>query len=178
MTELGNDPHATRVRRTPKARARWRVLGAGLLAVLLASVLFWTTVDEANAMGNKCLFSAVKGVVLDNGTPVQGARIERSYKWMWKDQTGADGTVTDAAGAFSLPSIWGGSFFGSLLPHEPLVRQTILIKHAGKSYKAWMFNKGEYAENGELKGRPISLVCRLDAEPTHHGEVFGICEPQ
>lgn len=178
MTGLGNDKQATHADATKRPRARWRLPAAGLLAVLLASVLFWTTVDEANAMGKKCLFSEVSGVVLDHGTPVEGATIERSYKWMWKDKTGGDTTLTDAKGAFALPSIWGGSFFGSLLPHEPLVRQTILIKHAGQTYKAWMFNKGEYAENGELKGRPISLVCRLEAEPTHHGEVFGICEPQ
>jgi len=60
--------------------------------------LFFTTAVEANAMGKMCLFSAVKGVVLDHGKPVEGATIERSYKWMWNDQVGVDKTVTDAQG--------------------------------------------------------------------------------
>jgi hypothetical protein len=73
--------------------------------------------------------------------------------------------------------IWGRSLSASLLPHEPNVRQTILIKHQGKTYDAWFFNKGDYEENDELR-RPIRLVCRLESEPTRRGEVFGICEPQ
>lgn len=129
-------------------------------------------------MGNLCLFSAVTGVVLDHGRPVEGARLERSYEWRWKPESGRDETRTDADGRFRLPAITRGSLLGSLLPHEPFVRQTLLIHHAGRTYQAWMFNKGEYAENGELGGRPISLVCRLEASPEHHGEVYGICEPQ
>lgn len=183
MARLWNGRDTTRTRKlalSQAARPHWRLLRAGqiLLPLLLCCALFLTTADEANAMGKMCLFSAVRGVVLDHGQPVKGASIERSYKWMWNDQTGNDETTTDAQGAFSLPVIWGQSLFGSLMPHEPNVRQTILIKYAGKSYEAWLFNKGEYAENGELKGRPISLTCRLEAEPARHGEVYGICEPQ
>lgn len=169
----GRAPH-------PMTGSHWGFprVGRWCLFALFSCVLFLTIADEANAMGKMCLFSAVKGVVLDHGKPVEGASIERSYKWMWNDQTGNDAATTDAQGAFSMPAIWRHSFLGSLLPHEPVVRQTILIKVAGKSYEAWMFNKGEYAENGELRGRPISLICRLEAEPARHGEVFGICEPQ
>ena len=107
-------------------------------------------------MGKKCLFSAVKGVVLDHGRPVEGAIIERSYKWSWKDQSGGDNTTTDARGAFSLPVIWGHSLSASLLPHEPLISQTILIKYGGKSYDAWLFS------NGAIK-RTMSLM----AAPSH-----------
>ena len=178
MSVLGKGRDAPRAHESRKSRSRWRLSGIGLLPVLLACVLFWTTADEANAMGKMCLFSAVKGVVLDHGKPVEGATLERTYKWMWKNETGGDNTVTDARGAFQFPAIWGSSLLGSLLPHEPVVDETILIHHAGQTYKAWMFTRGNYDENGELKGRPISLVCRLEAEVTHHGDVYGICEPQ
>ncbi|WP_246004546.1 carboxypeptidase-like regulatory domain-containing protein [Plasticicumulans acidivorans] len=151
---------------------------AGGLAVAFASALFLLHVQEAQAMGNLCLFSALSGVVLDHGKPVEGARIERSFTWQSNGETGVDETHTDARGSFSLPVIFRRSLLASLLPHEPFIRQTILIHHAGKTYQAWMFNKGEYAENGELGGRPISLVCRLEAEPAHRDGVFGICEPQ
>ncbi len=129
-------------------------------------------------MGKMCLFSAVRGVVLDHGKPVAGATIERSYHWAWKDQAGGDSTVTDDKGGFAFPAIWGHSLLGSLLPHEPFVEQTILIHHAGNTYKAWMLDKRNYKENGELGERPVSLVCRLEAEIEHHGKVYGICEPQ
>ena len=158
----------------------WRFsrIGPRLLPGLLVCVLLLTTADEANAMGKMCLFSAVRGVVLDHGKPVEGARIERSYKWSWKNEGGSDQATTDAQGAFALPAIWGHSLLGSLLPHEPFVEQTILIHHAGNTYKAWMLDKRNYNENGELGGRPVSLVCRLEAEVVHHGKVYGICEPQ
>lgn len=129
-------------------------------------------------MGRMCLFSAVKGVVLDHGKPVEGAIIERSYEWGWKSQLGSDSTSTNSHGDFHLPVIWGYSLLGSLLPHQPVVRQTILIKYGGKSYEAWLVNKMGYEQNDELDGRPITLTCRLEAEPARHGKVFGICEPQ
>ena len=128
-------------------------------------------------MGRMCLFSAVKGVVLDHGVPVEGATIERSYDWGWKNQSGSDNTLTGENGEFALPAIWGWSILGSLLPHEPFVTQTILITHGGKSYKGWLMDKRGYEENDELDGRPISVTCRLDTEPARHGKVFGICEP-
>ena len=59
-----------------------------------------------------------------------------------------------------------------------MVKQTILTVHEGKSYKAWYFFKRNYKDNGELDGRPIQMVCRLEREPAKHGEVFGICELQ
>lgn len=151
---------------------------------------------EANAMDRMCLFSAVHGVVLDHGKPVAGATIERSYNWGWNDQSGGDQTTTDAQGAFALPAIWGRSLLGAILPHEPVIEQTILIKYAGRTWKAWMKDKHNYHENGELAGldddgklfgydasgklvgRPISLVCRLEAELKRRSTVYGICEPQ
>jgi hypothetical protein len=57
-----------------------------------------------------------------------------------------------------------------------MVRQTILIKHAGQTHKAWMFDKANYDDNGELQGKPIRLTCRLESHPTRRGDVFGICE--
>ena len=159
---------------SPKAPVR---LAQTLLLVLIASALFFTHAERANAMGKMCLFSAVKGVVLDHGVPVEGAILERTYQWAWKDQSGGDKAVTGAAGEFAFPAMWGQSLLGSILPHEPVVDETILIHHGDKTYKAWMFTRGNYREDGEL-GRPIVLVCRLEAEVTHHGRVYGICEPQ
>ncbi len=126
-------------------------------------------------MAKMVIFSAVQGKVTQAGKPVAGALVEREFRWAWKQETAVDSTQTNAAGQFSLPTIERGTLMGSLLPHEPNIRQTILIKHAGKTHKAWMFDKGNYKPLGEI-GKPIVMTCRLEAEPTHRGEVFGICE--
>lgn len=183
MKRGGNGGFAMASRGTPNAREvapSWGPQRGWLkpMAAFGLALLTTTTACEAYAMGRMCLFSAVKGVVLDHGKPVEGATIERSYKWAWKDRSGSDSATTDVQGAFSLPAIWGRSLLGSILPHEPYVRQTILIRYGGKSYEAWLFNKAGYEENDELDGRPIALVCRLEVEPTRRGKVFGICEPQ
>lgn len=128
-------------------------------------------------MAKMVLFSAVSGTVLSGGQPVAGAIVEREYRWAWKPETGTDRTETNARGEFSLPAIARSSQMGSLLPHEPNVRQTILIKHNGQTYKAWMFDKGNYKSEGEI-GRPIIMICRIDSEPSHRGDVFGICDLQ
>ena len=146
-------------------RALRPLLAAGLLLAL-----------SGTSMAKMVIFSAVQGRVLEQGEPVAGAVVEREFRWAWKDETGTDRATSGADGSFSLPAIERSSFLGSLLPHEPMVRQTILIRHGGKTYKAWMFDKGNYDNNGELKGRPIVMVCRLENAPKKTGEVFGICD--
>ena len=129
-------------------------------------------------MGKMVLFSAVRGTVLLQGQAVAGAVVEREFEWAWKSESGRDSTRTDGNGQFSLPAITRSSFLGSLLPHEPVVRQVISIDHGGKRYKAWATFKRDYDDNGELDGKPIVMTCRLEAEPQRRGEIFGICELQ
>ena len=127
-------------------------------------------------MAQRVLFSAVQGQVLEAGKPVAGASVERSWRWAWKKESGADVAVTDAAGAFSLPRVTGRSLLGGLVPHEPFVEQTILIRHNGRSFKAWMLDKRDYDDNSESGGKPVRLICRLEAPFARHGQVSGICE--
>ncbi len=142
----------------------------------VVGLMLFLSTGVSNAMADMCLFSEVDGVVVKGGTPVASAVVEQEYRWAWKDETGTKEVKTDADGKFHFPAIVKSSFFGSLLPHEPMVRQTLLIKQDGKVYKAWMFDKGNYQQNGELQGKPISLYCDLDEPLSHKGEVYGICQ--
>lgn len=143
---------------------------------IFAIVLLLMTTGEAYAMSKMYLFSEVKGVVVKKGIPVKDAIVEQEFRWAWKDETGSAQTKTDENGKFSFPAVVRSSFFGSLLPHEPMITQTILIRHEGNVYKAWMFDKGNYKENGELNGKVISLYCELEEPLSHKGEVYGICQ--
>ncbi len=127
-------------------------------------------------MGKLVIFSPVTGRVLLNGEPVAGAKVEREYHWGWNDEVGRDATKTAADGSFSLPLVERTSVLGSLLPHEPVINQTIVIRHDGKVSTAWAHFKHDYALNGELQGKPVALTCRLEAEPERRGDVFGIGE--
>lgn len=128
-------------------------------------------------MAKMVIFSAVSGKVLHDGKPVAGATVEREFHWGWKDETGRDSTTTGPDGEFALPRIERSSLLGSLLPHEPVIAQDLTIRHAGKAYKAWMFNKHSYGDNAENAGKPLRLVCRLEAVPVRHdGGYYGICD--
>lgn len=131
-------------------------------------------------MGKLYLFSEVKGVVVHNGEPVAGAVVEQSYRR--DDEQGRAETKTDAQGQFRFAAVIKQSLLASIRPHQPLIHQSLLIKHEGTTYKAWLYDKLNYAENGELDGKPISLYCSLEA-PLEHTEirskvnaVYGICE--
>lgn len=132
-------------------------------------------------MAPKVLFSEVEGVVTRDGKPVKDARVEREYLWAWNDSRGSDHAVTDATGTFSLPRITGKTFLGGLLPHEPIIEQTIRIVVDDQSFEGWIFTKRNYDQNGELGGRPIRLRCDLGREPalTETGVIdqgfFGVC---
>ncbi len=149
----------------------WRLLAAAL-GVCVGLV----TAFSEDAMADLTIFSAVQGQVTSGGQPVAGATVERSWRWMWKKEDGADSAMTAADGSFAFPAIARRSLFGSLVPHEPFVEQTMLIRFQGQTFKAWMLDKRNYEANGELDGKPIRLICRLEAPFQRHGRVSGICE--
>lgn len=152
-------------------RRRARRAGLGLASLALAALLGM----QGQAMANKVIFSAVSGQVLLQGQPVAGAQVERSARW--DDEQAKDGAATSADGRFSLPPITRKrGLLENFLASEPFIEQTILIQHGGKTYKAWVFRKRNYREEGELDGRPIRLTCRLETEPQSRGKVFGVCE--
>jgi hypothetical protein len=145
--------------------------GLGLAALALAALLGM----QGQAMANKVIFSAVSGQVLLQGQPVAGAQVARSARW--DNEQAEDGAATSADGRFSLPPITRKrGLLESILPSEPFIEQSILIQHGGKTYKAWVFRKRNFRDDGELDGRPIRMTCRLDSEPQSRGKVFGVCE--
>ena len=131
---------------------------------------------QGTAMAKMVLWLAMKGRVLMNGQPAAGAVLVRHDDWHWKDEKGSDRAVANVAGEFVFPAIDGSSFFGGLLPHEPVIRQEMIIEYQGAIYAAWNGYKGSYKPHSENDGRPINLVCRLDAQRTAHGQVTGLCE--
>jgi len=144
--------------------------------LLPATLVLVAGLWQGEAMAKMVIFSAVQGKVLLNGSAVKGAEVVRRYRWTWKREDGEDRTFTDEGGKFSMPPIERSSLLGSLLPHEPVIEQTITIRHLGRDYDAWMLDKRDYDLNSELQGKAIVMTCHLEAEPARHGKVFGICE--
>jgi hypothetical protein len=132
-------------------------------------------------MGKLYLFSEVRGVVTQNGKPVSGATVEQTYAY---DEKISRMTQTNDAGEFFFPEVVMRSFWASIMPHEKRVEQTIKIKYEGGEYMAWAYVKHNYRQNGELDGKPISMLCALEAQPKRTevkskvNSVFGICDLQ
>ncbi|MEZ5578865.1 MAG: DUF6795 domain-containing protein [Candidatus Competibacteraceae bacterium] len=148
-----------------------------LIAIFILVFLVSNSIlEHAMAFTKKLyLFSEVNGLVLSKGQPIPNVEVERIYNWGWKDITKQETVMTDQEGRFHFDSISESSFFGSIVPHEPVITQKILIHYQGEDYKAWMYTKHNYEENGELNGKPIRLACDLNSEPSFKDEVFGIC---
>lgn len=122
------------------------------------------------------LCSPFQGRIVDGqGQPVAGIRIERHWVWGWNDKEGNDSAVTDDAGRFQLPLVEGSSFLGSVMPHEPDVRQRIVAHGPNGEVEIWYASKKSYELNSELDGRPVKVVCRIDKEPSDDGLYWGTC---
>jgi len=152
-----------------------RAMAAGLLAV----AVFVSGVSEGWAMGafdRLVLFSEVHGAVSMDGKPV--ARAELLQKVVWsddEDKNREQHTVTNSNGVFGFPAIESKAGLLRLIPAQPTIQQTIVIRDQGVEYVAWMHGKGSYAANTELDGRPINLICELTREPDYEGKHYGIC---
>lgn len=125
----------------------------------------------------KTIFSTVDGVVLLNGNPVPDAVVKQTFNFGWTDEEGTVTTKTDKYGKFKFPKISRFSIATSIFPHEPVISQFMEITHESKAYKAWLFFKRDYSDNGELNGKPINIICELTREDTMDRAtlVSGIC---
>jgi hypothetical protein len=139
------------------------VLGVFLIGKMPLSI-------HTNNMTKFCLFSELNGIVLNNGIPVENATVRRTYYWVWKNEIGEDMAKTNEKGEFHFSAIFGKTFFGFFLPHEPTIDQEIKIISDQTIFIAWYHVKQTYKEGGELgeynnTGRfipkPIFLNCEL-----------------
>lgn len=123
------------------------------------------------------LFSEVHGTVLRNGHPVEGAELIQKVLWSEnEDKNPVQHAVTDENGAFWFPAIERGAGLLRMIPAQPMMLQTIVIRYQGVEYIAWRYGKGSYDRNSELDGRPIKLLCELTRPPEHEGKHYGICK--
>jgi len=123
----------------------------------------------------KCLFSQVSGVVLSGGQPVAGARIEHYYWWDGPEKSRRITVNTDSDGRFSADAVYDDAWMTYFLPTSPSIQQQLTIHHEDKEYEAYLVFKDNYDENGELGGKPLSLVCELGDEPSNDDGFYGIC---
>jgi hypothetical protein len=137
---------------------------------------------KAFGMFKVCLFSPVKGIVVQKGQPVVGAVIERTWEFGKKH---SDQTVTDSKGEFTMPGVYSMNLLVKYLPAEVNIMQEINIHHSGQSWLAWCHFKSGFEEFDELqisefrgdgpglKGKPINLYCDLDKKVVNYGGVGG-----
>lgn len=157
-------------------RSALRVSAAILFAL---TVLVLWALSEGRAMGvldRLVLFSEVHGTVLKAGAPVEGAELIQKVVWSDDaDKNPTQHTVTDKDGVFAFPAIERNASLLRLIPAQPTIQQTILIRYQGVEFVAWLHGKGSYNANTELDGRPFRLVCELTRQPDYEGKHYGIC---
>lgn len=123
------------------------------------------------------LFSEVHGTVLNEGKQVVGAEIVQRMVWSDDDtKNRTHQTVTGKDGAFTFPTIESNAGLLRLIPAQPTIQQTIVIRYQGREYVAWLHGKNSYDANTELDGRPLHLVCELTRQPDYEGKHYGICK--
>lgn len=175
--DTGQEFVAVGGRRVSQSWRRGALRSAGTLLLALAG--FLGALPEGWAMGvfsRLVLFSEVHGVVLKEGKPVAGAELVQ--KVVWSDDESKNrtqNTATDRNGAFEFPTIEANAGLLRLIPAQPTIQQTIVIRYRGVEFVAWLHGKGSYNANTELDGRPLHLECELTRQPDYEGKHYGIC---
>jgi len=117
-----------------------------------------------------CLASDSRGLVTENGVPLEGAKVTRNVNN--KGEHFEDETTTDASGRFSFPAIYDRSLWKHM-PVEPIISQEVIVTYKGKSHTAWDLTKGNLDYNGELNSDiarknntaiPFDVTCELNDE--------------
>lgn len=177
MPDMEQEAVAVECSRVSQSWQRVALRSASTLLLALAG--FLGTLPEGWAMGvfsRLVLFSEVHGTVLKEGKPVAGAELLQKVVWSDdEDKSRTQHTVTDSNGAFGFTAIESNAGLLRLIPAQPTIQQTIVIRYQGVEYVAWLHGKGSYNANTELDGRPLHLVCELTRQPDYEGKHYGIC---
>ena len=150
-----------------------------LSCIIFVFFVFQTEVFAMSIFGKKvCVFSAVEGIVIQDGEPIKNAIIKRTYTWDGNDIT--DEIKTNEKGEFSLPEKYESSIW-AFFPHNPSIIQFIKVYVNDVEFQAWGYQKGNYDSNGELNGKSMQLLCDLDSpKETHKIDEYknyvGICK--
>lgn len=109
---------------------------------------------EANKGFSVSLFSTVKGQLLQQGKPLEGAKVERTYHFTWANKDYKDETYTDEQGRFYFSESVKWMLLGHVLPHEPVIPQKITVFQQGGAHPVdiWLKTKRNYRTMGELSG--------------------------
>ncbi len=69
------------------------------LALAFTLLLFYSIPGSAMSMFKPMImFSEVRGTVVENGKPVEGAQVVQQYQWSWNDKTYKSTVKTDRNG--------------------------------------------------------------------------------
>jgi hypothetical protein len=124
----------------------------------------------------KVLCSQFNGVLLSSeGEPMRGVRIERVWTWSFTGESAKDEALSDDQGRFRFERVTRSSLFSSIVPHEPEIRQEIKAHAPNGAVVLWGHAKHNYDDNGELRGRPIKVVCGIEKAPPGEVLYYGTC---
>lgn len=146
------------------------------IAVPLVALLAFLIWEPIMAFGKELvLASAFNGrLVISGGQPAGGIRITRSLNWGWGSEVITDETTTAGDGRFGFPKVTRRSLTAGIIPHTPSIAQEMIAHGPSGPVNIWFADKANYDDGGEL-GRPVSVVCHLDREPSADGLFWGTC---
>ena len=149
------------------------IKGIVVAASLAAAVLGGARMADAGPM---VVASAMAGRLVDaSGRPQEGLAVTR--RWSMAGDEGEQTVVSDAQGNFAFSEVTRRrGLMRRLLPTNPSVNHAYTLPDRGLTLME--FQKTNFARDGEWGGRPLRVVCRVDAEPGTDGTFFwGTCRP-
>lgn len=111
-------------------------------------------------VGKVCVFSDVQMRITQNGEPLSGVEVVRSWEW---NKRQSDSATTNAKGVVQFPSVHESSA-SRLFPAELIVGQQLAVKVDGKEIVVFTNAKREPEINAEFGGKAFVVHCELNNE--------------
>lgn len=120
------------------------------------------------------LFSAAKGIVLRNGTPIKSI-VKRKVEF--DDVAIQQIFKTGEDGRFEFKAIPHQVNVFRLFEINPSIYQKIEIASNGsKPVLAWESRRNDFEVNSESHGASFNLNCDITQTPKNYGDYFGVCK--
>ena len=151
-----------------------QIMTLRFIAVTGFLALAGLTMGTAMARGEEFVCSPMQGqLVTADGVPVAGVDVRR--EWYWRGKSGETVARTDEEGRFAMAAVHPKRGLFGLLPAEETASQYYFAQLPEGEFEFLNVTHHGLQENGETKGRPFRVQCRMGVKPGKDDVEWGTC---
>lgn len=118
-------------------------------AAFVLGIILQFGLSGCDSMTNLIIARKVSGIIVQNGTPAVGVKLERHWHWHLTEEKGEQLTTSGPDGRFTFHVVERRKPISAYFPHEPVIQQQFRANVNGQMVRIVICSRRRYTEDGD-----------------------------